>query len=160
MPAAPIAATSPITAPARATPTATARRDALAGRLTPGDTVLVPRCGPASERLAEAALEAGLTVETLDPATDGTLSYTRLCRRLRDDVEGRMRAVLVPRRDVETGAEADVVAVRALIDRAFHDAALMVDMADDPDAAAAPAMAAARAETVAAPAAPMRLVAA
>jgi aspartate aminotransferase-like enzyme len=149
--AAPIAATR-LPDPA----TTAAWRDALAGRLAPGDTVLVPRFGPTSGRLAEVAREAGLVVETLDPATDGTLSYTRLCRRLRDDVEGRVRAVLVPRREPETGAAADVVAVRALLDRAFHDAALMVDASGDP-AAAEPAMAAARAEPVAAP---MRLVAA
>lgn len=116
------------TAPGRATIVAggadEAWLSALRTRLAPGDTVLVPRLGQASERLAMLASEAGLAVEVVAGPAGGT-PYGAICRTLRDDVAGRIRAVLMPSEDA--GCAADIGAVRALLDRAFHDALLMVD---------------------------------
>jgi alanine-glyoxylate transaminase / serine-glyoxylate transaminase / serine-pyruvate transaminase len=101
-------------------------RRLLSERLAPGDAVLVPCFGPESEQLAAIARGLDLAVETV-AGSGGAMPYGALCRRLRDDVAGRLRAVLVPAAEASTGETADIGAIRALMDRAFHDALLLVD---------------------------------
>jgi alanine-glyoxylate transaminase/serine-glyoxylate transaminase/serine-pyruvate transaminase len=71
--------------------------------------------------------DLGLEVEAVDVAWGAGVPVSEFARRLGDDVEGRIKAVLVTHNETATGVTSDVAAVRAVMDATYHDALLFVD---------------------------------
>jgi alanine-glyoxylate transaminase/serine-glyoxylate transaminase/serine-pyruvate transaminase len=100
---------------------------ALANTLSPGDRVLIARHGQFSMLWAKMCEDLGLEVEAVDVAWGAGVPVSEFARRLGDDVEGRIKAVLVTHNETATGVTSDVAAVRAVMDATYHDALLFVD---------------------------------
>ena len=99
----------------------------LANVLSRGDTVLTCVTGRFGTGWGQSAARLGAEVETLDFGLRSPLDPDRLEARLREDREGRIRAVLMVQSDTSTSVLSDVGAARAAIDAAHHPAILMVD---------------------------------
>jgi alanine-glyoxylate transaminase / serine-glyoxylate transaminase / serine-pyruvate transaminase len=100
---------------------------ALSNTLSPGDRVLIARHGQFSMLWARMAEQLGLEVEAVDVAWGAGVPVSEFARRLGDDVEGRIKAVLVTHNETATGVTSDVAAIRAVMDATYHDALLFVD---------------------------------
>jgi len=100
---------------------------ALANVLSPGDGVLVLKSGRFAAGWGEMAAALGAQVETLAGDQHRAVDPAALESRLREDREGRIRAILVVQVDTASGVANDIPALRRAIDAAGHDALLMVD---------------------------------
>lgn len=96
------------------------------------ETVLVMAGQPASARQLEWCHAQGLRAELVPPAADGGLSLSNLDRRLSGDCADAIVAVLVDSHASVPPGQDIVAAVRAVLDRCWHDAALVVDGAAVP----------------------------
>ena len=103
------------------------RRAALGLALRPGDRVIVARHGQLGADWAATASALGLVVETIDAPWGAPAPIAAIARRLGDDVEGRIRAVVAVHVETSTGAVSDLAGLRAVIDAAYHDALLIAD---------------------------------
>ncbi len=100
---------------------------ALANVLLAGDTVLVLESGRFAVGWGEMAAAMGAGVETLSGDQRRAVDPAMLEARLREDREGRIKAILVVQVDTASGVANDIPALRRAIDAAGHDALLMVD---------------------------------
>lgn len=99
----------------------------LANVLSRGDKVLVLATGRFGLGWAEMARGLHASVEVMSFGDKATLDLDKVEARLRDDKNGEIRAVLVCHVDTSSSIRNDVPGVRAAMDRAGHDALLMVD---------------------------------
>jgi alanine-glyoxylate transaminase/serine-glyoxylate transaminase/serine-pyruvate transaminase len=100
---------------------------ALANVLSAGDTVLVLESGRFAAGWGEMAAAMGAGVETLSGDQRRAVDPAMLEARLREDTDGRIKAILVVQVDTASGVANDIPALRRAIDAAGHDALLMVD---------------------------------
>jgi alanine-glyoxylate transaminase/serine-glyoxylate transaminase/serine-pyruvate transaminase len=92
-----------------------------------GDKVLVLESGRFAVGWGEMASMIGVEVEVLDGKPRGAVEPSRVEDRLRDDVDRRIKAVLVVQIDTASGVVNDIPAIREAMDAADHPALLMVD---------------------------------
>ena len=100
---------------------------AITNTLSPGDKVLMARHGQFSTLWAEMAVRLGLDVVLVDAAWGAGVPVAEFARLLGADRRGEIKAVFVTHNETATGVTSDVKAVRAAMDRCFHDALLFVD---------------------------------
>ena len=100
---------------------------ALANVLSAGDTVLVLESGRFAAGWGQMAEAMGAGVETLSGDQRRAVDPAALEARLREDRDGRIKAILVVQVDTASGVANDIPALRRAIDAAGHDALLMVD---------------------------------
>ncbi|WP_295526031.1 aminotransferase class V-fold PLP-dependent enzyme [uncultured Pseudacidovorax sp.] len=111
---------------------------ALCNTLSPGDKVLMYETGHFASLWHRMATRLGLDAELIAaPHADELLPQAGHWRhgvdagfieaRLREDTQGRIRAVCVVHNETSTGVTSDIAAVRAAIDAARHPALLIVD---------------------------------
>jgi alanine-glyoxylate transaminase/serine-glyoxylate transaminase/serine-pyruvate transaminase len=95
--------------------------------LSRGDKVLVLESGRFAIGWGEMASMMGVEVEVLDGKPRGAVDPSMVEARLRDDVEGEIKAVLVVQIDTASSAVNDIPHIRQAIDAAGHQALFMVD---------------------------------
>ncbi|HEX2553432.1 MAG TPA: aminotransferase class V-fold PLP-dependent enzyme [Microvirga sp.] len=100
---------------------------ALANIGVPGDRVLVPEIGHFSHSWAEHARALGYETEVITGDWRRAVDPQQIEDRLRQDREGRIKAVLAVQVDTGTGIATDIRAIRAAIDAAGHPALLVAD---------------------------------
>ncbi len=100
---------------------------ALANVLSAGDTVLVLESGRFAAGWGQMAGMMGAGVETLSGDQRRAVDPDALEARLREDRDGRIKAILVVQVDTASGVVNDIAALRRAIDAAGHGALLMVD---------------------------------
>jgi len=100
---------------------------ALANVLSRGDTVLVLESGRFAVGWGQMAEAMGARVETLSGEQRRAVDPAAVEVRLREDKEGRIKAILVVQVDTASGVANDIPALRRAIDAAGHEALLMVD---------------------------------
>lgn len=100
---------------------------AITNTLSPGDKVLMARHGQFSTLWVEMAQRLGLEVVLVDVAWGAGVPVAEFARLLGADRMGDIKAVFVTHNETATGVTSDVQAVRAAMDRCFHDALLFVD---------------------------------
>ncbi len=100
---------------------------ALANVLSVGDTVLVLESGRFAAGWGQMAEMMGAAVETIAGDQRRAVDPAALEARLREDKDGRIKAILVVQVDTASGVANDIPALRRAIDAAGHDALLMVD---------------------------------
>jgi alanine-glyoxylate transaminase/serine-glyoxylate transaminase/serine-pyruvate transaminase len=100
---------------------------ALVNTLSPGDTVLFCANGYFAARWCAVAGGVGLEVEIMESDWRYPVDPATVEVRLAEDRSRTIRAVCLVHNETSTGVANDVEAVRAAIDRAGHDALLMVD---------------------------------
>ena len=99
----------------------------LANVLRAGDRVLAPVVGRFGRLWAAAAQAMGAEAIVLEHEPGTPIDPARVEAALREDREGRIRAVLAVHADTSTSALSDMAAIRAAIDAAGHPALLMAD---------------------------------
>jgi alanine-glyoxylate transaminase/serine-glyoxylate transaminase/serine-pyruvate transaminase len=100
---------------------------ALANIGVPGDRVLVPEIGHFSHSWAEHARALGFETDVITGDWRRAVDPHQIEDRLRQDTEGRIKAVLAVQIDTGTGIATDIPAIRAAIDAAGHPALLVAD---------------------------------
>jgi len=100
---------------------------ALANTIAPGETILVLVTGRFGEGWAEMGRRMGITVETIDFGLQSDADPQRLEERLREDIDGKIKAVLTVQTDTASSVLNDIPALREAINAANHDALFMVD---------------------------------
>ena len=100
---------------------------ALANILSPGDTVLVLESGRFAAGWGQTAEVMGAKIETLSGDQRRAVDPAMLEARLREDKDGRIKAILVVQVDTASGVANDIAALRRAIDAAGHGALFMVD---------------------------------
>ena len=100
---------------------------ALVNTLSPGDGVLMFETGHFATLWADLARRLGLEVELAPGDWRRGVEAGALYDRLASDVERRFKAVAVVHNETSTGVTSDVAAVREALNRAGHDALLLVD---------------------------------
>ncbi len=100
---------------------------ALANVLSAGDTVLVLESGRFAAGWGLMAEAMGAGIETLTGDQRRAVDPAALEARLREDKDGRIKAILVVQVDTASGVANDIPALRRAIDAAGHGALLMVD---------------------------------
>lgn len=100
---------------------------ALSNTMSPGDHLLVPETGNFSMKWGMMAESLGLVIEHLPGDWRHGIDPDAVERHLRDDDEGRIKAVLMIHIDTATGIISDIPAVRQAMDNARHGALFMVD---------------------------------
>jgi len=100
---------------------------ALANVLSAGDTVLVLESGRFAAGWGQMAEMMGIGIETVSGDQRRAVDPSALEARLREDRDGRIKAILVVQVDTASGVANDIAALRRAIDAAGHDALLMVD---------------------------------
>lgn len=100
---------------------------ALSNLCKPGDAVLVPEVGHFSNNWADHARALGLDVVVIDSDWSRAIDPAAIEQALREDVGGRIKAVLAVQIDTATGIVNDIPAIRAAIDAAGHPALLVAD---------------------------------
>jgi alanine-glyoxylate transaminase/serine-glyoxylate transaminase/serine-pyruvate transaminase len=100
---------------------------ALVNTLSPGDTVLFCANGHFASRWCAVAASVGIHVETIEGDWCYPVDPAAVEARLTEDRSRTIRAVCLVHNETSTGVANDVAAVRAAIDRAGHDALLLVD---------------------------------
>ncbi|MFN4130702.1 MAG: pyridoxal-phosphate-dependent aminotransferase family protein, partial [Paracoccaceae bacterium] len=76
---------------------------------------------------ADSARAMGVEVEVMDFGTSAPVDMARVEARLRDDREGRIKAVMTTHVDTSSSVLTDIPALRAAMDAAGHPALLCVD---------------------------------
>ena len=100
---------------------------ALVNTLSPGDRVLMAETGHFASLWHRMASRLGLEVELLAGDWRHGVDPEAVEKRLRADVEKRIRAICVVHNETSTGVTSRIPEVRKAIDAAGHPALLMVD---------------------------------
>ena len=100
---------------------------ALCNVLSRGDKILVLGSGRFAIGWGETAAMLGIEVDVLPGSWRHAVDPAAVEARLRDDAEGRIKAVLVVQIDTASGVFNDIPAIREAMRAAGHDALLMVD---------------------------------
>ena len=100
---------------------------ALSNVLSRGDKVLVLESGRFAIGWGEMAEALGVEVEVLEGRPRRAVDPAALEARLREDTEGRIKAILVVQIDTASSVVNDIPALRRAIDAADHGALFMVD---------------------------------
>ena len=100
---------------------------ALTNVLSADDTVLVLESGRFAMGWGEMAAMLGVRIERLPGDWRRAVDPAAVEARLREDVVGAIKAVLVVQVDTASGCVNDIPAIRQAMDAAGHDALLMVD---------------------------------
>jgi alanine-glyoxylate transaminase / serine-glyoxylate transaminase / serine-pyruvate transaminase len=100
---------------------------ALVNTLSPGDEVLMFETGWFAGLWSDLASRLGLKPEVLAGNWRGPVDCARIETRLREDREGRIKAVCVVHNETSTGVLSDIAELRRAMDAAGHPALLMVD---------------------------------
>jgi alanine-glyoxylate transaminase/serine-glyoxylate transaminase/serine-pyruvate transaminase len=100
---------------------------ALSNVLSAGDTVLVLESGRFAAGWGQTAEAMGAAVETIAGDQRRAVDPAALEAHLREDKDGRIKAILVVQVDTASGVANDIPALRRAIDAAGHGALLMVD---------------------------------
>lgn len=100
----------------------------LVNVLAPGERILAFNYGHFSALFAQTARNLGYAVDEVPLRWGQALPAEEVEARLRDDRGDRpYAAILVVHNETSTGVTSDIAAIRAAIDRAGHDALLVVD---------------------------------
>ncbi len=99
----------------------------LSNVISPGDHVLVPRTGHFSDGWAEMAAALGAKIETIDAGDHRPFDPAAVARRLAEDTQGRIKAVLAVQVDTSTSVRNDIEALGRAMAGTGHPALLMVD---------------------------------
>jgi alanine-glyoxylate transaminase/serine-glyoxylate transaminase/serine-pyruvate transaminase len=100
---------------------------AITNTLSPGDHVLIAVFGQFSGLWADLCRRHGLAVEAIEVDWGCGVPVDVFAKRLADDKQHAVKAVLVCHNETATGVTSDVAAVRQALDAARHPALLMVD---------------------------------
>ena len=100
----------------------------LSNVLSRGDEVLVLSSGMFADAWGNMARALGIKVSTLSRDGRHAVDPDAVEARLREDTEGRIKALLVSQIDTASSVVNDIPAIRAAVDAAGHDALLMVDV--------------------------------
>jgi alanine-glyoxylate transaminase / serine-glyoxylate transaminase / serine-pyruvate transaminase len=100
---------------------------AVANVLSPGDRVLVAETGQFSNLWADLTRRLGIDVELVPGDWRHGADPDEIGRRLRDDREKRIAAVMVAHNETSTGVASRLADVRAAIDGANHPTLFLVD---------------------------------
>lgn len=100
---------------------------ALVNTLSPGDRVLMFETGQFATLWREVASRLGLEVDFVAGDWRHGADAELLERRLNEDRERAIKAVMVVHNETSTGVTSNIAAVRQALDRAGHPALLMVD---------------------------------
>ncbi|MGO4714003.1 pyridoxal-phosphate-dependent aminotransferase family protein [Bradyrhizobium sp. 2TAF24] len=100
---------------------------ALTNVLSRGDKILVLESGRFALGWGDAAEKLGVEIEILPGAWDRAVRPHEVEARLRQDKEGRIKAVLTVQVDTASGVVNDIAAIGRAIKAAGHDALFMVD---------------------------------
>ena len=100
---------------------------AITNTLSPGDRVLIAVFGQFSHLWADLCRRHGLTVEVVDVEWGEGAALETYARRLQEDRQHAIKAVLVCHNETATGVTSDIAGVRKALDAAGHPALLMVD---------------------------------
>lgn len=100
---------------------------AITNTLSPGDRVLIAVFGQFSHLWADLCRRHGLTVEVVDVEWGEGAALETYARRLQEDRQHAIKAVLVCHNETATGVTSDIAGVRKALDAADHPALLMVD---------------------------------
>ncbi len=100
---------------------------AFCNTLSHGDRVLLPEVGMFSTLWGNNARAMGLDVIEIPGDWRTGIDADRVEDALKEDTQGRIRAVLATHNETSTGVTSNIQAVRAAIDAAGHDALLFVD---------------------------------
>ena len=100
---------------------------AISNTLCAGDKVLIARYGMFSRRWIDLCQRFGLDVEVVECVWGTGAPVDEFARRLKADIEGEIKAVLVTHNETATAVKSDVFGVRKAMDNANHKALLMVD---------------------------------
>ncbi|WP_171239635.1 L-aspartate--glyoxylate aminotransferase BhcA [Ruegeria sp. HKCCA5491] len=100
---------------------------AITNTLSPGDKVLVARCGVFSHRWIDLCQRHGLDVQIIDCPWGTGAPADLFQAALAKDTSHDIRAVLVTHNETATGVLSDIGAVRQAMDSANHPAMLFVD---------------------------------
>lgn len=100
---------------------------ALANTLSPGDSVLCFDIGQFSWLWSQLAGRLGLRVRTVPGDWRHGVRPEEVESALAADTSRQIKAVLVVHNETSTGVTSDIAGIRAAIDRAGHDALLLVD---------------------------------
>jgi len=100
---------------------------AISNTLCAGDKVLIARYGMFSQRWIDLCQRFGLDVEVVECVWGTGAPVDEFARRLKADIEGEIKDVLVTHNETATAVKSDVFGVRKAMDNANHKALLMVD---------------------------------
>lgn len=100
---------------------------ALSNVLSRNDKVLVLESGSFAAGWGQSGATIGIDVEILPGSWTAAVDPAQLEARLRQDVSGDIKAILVVQIDTATSVVNDIPALRRAIDAAGHNALLMVD---------------------------------
>lgn len=100
---------------------------AISNTLCAGDKVLIARYGMFSQRWIDLCQRFGLDVEVVECVWGTGAPVDEFARRLKADIGGEIKAVLVTHNETATAVKSDVFGVRKAMDNANHKALLMVD---------------------------------
>lgn len=100
----------------------------LVNTLSPGDLVLGCVNGHFSARFCDTATAHGIEVRRIEVPYGASVPAEQLEEQLRQDVNRRIKAVLVLHNETSTGVVSDIAAIRRALDHATHPALLLVDV--------------------------------
>jgi len=100
---------------------------AISNVLSPGDRVIVAETGMFSNQWADLTRRFGITVDLIPGDWRHGADPDEIAKRLREDREKKIAAVMLAHNETATGVTSRVRDVRAAIDSAGHPALLMVD---------------------------------
>lgn len=101
---------------------------AIANTLSRGDRALVLESGRFALGWGEMAARMGVEIEVLRARPRRAVDPAAVESRLREDREGRIKAILVVQVDTASSIRNDIAAIRRAIDAAGHPALFMVDV--------------------------------
>ena len=100
---------------------------ALVNTLNEGDHVLMVETGHFASLWNKMAIKLGLNTEIIETNWRNGLDHLQIEKRLKLDVNQKIKAVCIVHNETSTGCTSDVRAVRQVLDNLKHDALLMVD---------------------------------
>ena len=100
---------------------------ALVNTLNEGDHVLMVETGHFASLWNKMAIKLGLNTEFIETNWRNGLDHLQIEKRLKLDVNQKIKAVCIIHNETSTGCTSDVRAVRQVLDNLKHDALLMVD---------------------------------
>lgn len=100
---------------------------AIANTLSPGDKVLASVFGQFSLLWVDLCQRFGLDVDAVDVEWGKGVPLDQYRKRLTEDKEHKIKAVLVTHNETATGVTSDVAGVRKILDELNHPAMLFVD---------------------------------
>ena len=100
---------------------------AIVNVLSPGDRVIVAETGQFSNQWADLTKRLGITVDLVPGDWRHGADPDEIARRLREDRDKKIAAVMVVHNETSTGVTSRIGDVRAAIDNTGHPALLLVD---------------------------------